>query len=137
MTRAAQLGLVLVGGSLGGALRIVVGEVLPDTAGPVPWDLLLINVIGSLALGWAVARTQAHGPWHLFPAVGPGFLGGFTTFSSIAVLEWSDGTSTAESAAVLLATMAGAVAGAAAGWWLGDRPPTPLDEQAVFEEENE
>ncbi|SEJ20130.1 FluC/FEX family fluoride channel [Demequina mangrovi] len=137
MTRAAQLGLVLVGGAVGGALRIGLTEAMPESSGPVPWDLLLINVVGSLALAWAVARTQAHGPWALFPAIGPGLLGGFTTFSSIACLEWSADAPLDVAAGVLLATMAAAVAAAWLGWWLGDRPPTPLDEAAVFAEENE
>ncbi|WP_062518629.1 FluC/FEX family fluoride channel [Demequina silvatica] len=137
MTRARQLALVLVGGALGGALRIVLSETLPHGAGPVPWDLVVINVVGSLGLAWAVAFTQARGPWAVFPMVGPGFFGGFTTFSSIAALEWSAGTSTGLAVIVLVGTMAAAVAGALLGWRLGDRPPTPLDEAAVFAEENE
>ncbi|WP_062291661.1 fluoride efflux transporter FluC [Demequina phytophila] len=137
VSRARDLGLVLAGGALGGALRIVLTETLPHGAGPVPWDLIAINVVGSLGLAWAVARTQARGPWRAFPMLGPGFFGGFTTFSSIAALEWSAGTSPELAVTVLGGTIAAAVAGALLGWWLGDRPPTPLDEAAVFEEENE
>ncbi|WP_062463408.1 FluC/FEX family fluoride channel [Demequina soli] len=137
MSRAAQLGLVLVGGAVGGALRMAVAAAFPETAGMVPWDLVLINAVGSFALGWAVARTQARGPWRLFPAVGPGLLGGFTTFSSMAVLRWSAEAPAVEAVAILLATVAIAVAAAGAGWWAGDRPPTPMDERAVFVEENE
>ncbi|WP_169747600.1 FluC/FEX family fluoride channel [Demequina iriomotensis] len=137
MTRAAQLGLVLVGGAAGGALRIGLSEAFPETAGPVPWDLILINAVGSLVLAWAVARTQARGPWALFPAIGPGLLGGFTTFSSIACLAWSTDAPLDVAIGVLVATMAAAVASAWLGWWLGDRPPSALDEAAVFAEENE
>lgn len=137
MTRAAQLGLVLVGGAAGGAARIGVGEVFPATAGHVPWDLLAINVVGSLLLAAVVAVTQARGPWAAFPAVGPGFFGGFTTFSAIACLHWTADTTPAVSAGLLAATIVACTLGAAAGWWLGDRPPTPIDEHAIFEEENE
>ncbi|WP_062516071.1 fluoride efflux transporter FluC [Demequina gelatinilytica] len=137
VTRPAQLGLVLVGGAVGGALRIGVSEVFPDTAGPVPWDLWVINVLGSLVLAWAVAFTQARGPWTLFPAIGPGLLGGFTTYSSIACLRWSASEQLDVAIGVLLITLAGAIAAAWLGWWLGDRPRTPLDEAAVFAEENE
>ncbi|WP_296666299.1 CrcB family protein [Demequina sp.] len=137
MTRARQLALVLAGGALGGAARIGIAEVLPATGGAIPWDLIVINVVGSLLLAASVARTQARGPWVIFPAVGPGFFGGFTTFSSIACLHWAVDTTPLASAALLAATMVAAIAGAAAGWWVGNRPPTPLDERAVFEEENE
>ncbi|MDN4478250.1 CrcB family protein [Demequina sp. SYSU T00039] len=137
MSRARELALVLVGGTLGGAARIAVGELFPHLAATLPWDLLLINVIGSAGLGAAVAYSRSQGPLPYFPAIGPGFFGGFTTFSSIACLQWSAGLGTAASAGVLAATMAAAVLGAAVGWWFGDRPPTPIDERAIFEEENE
>ncbi len=137
MTRAHELALVMAGGILGGAARIGVSETLPLPEGAVPWDLLLINVVGSLALGAAVAYSRARGglPW--FPAVGPGFLGGFTTFSAIAVLDWSTSMGTAAAVGVLTGTMLAAVAAAAAGWWFGDRPATAIDQRAIFTEENE
>ncbi len=137
MTRARELALVFVGGALGGAVRIGIGELAPPSSGPVPWDLLIINVVGSLLLAAAVAVTQARGPWRIFPAVGPGFFGGFTTFSSIACLHWSVDTTPLVSTALLGVTIVAAVAGAAVGWWLGNHPPTPIDEHAIFEEENE
>ena len=137
MSAARDLAAVMVGGSLGGAARIAVSETVPALGGPVPWDLLAINVLGSLALGAAVAFSRARGglPW--FPAVGPGLLGGFTTFSAIACLQQSSSLGAVAAGAVLAATMLAAVAGAAAGWWFGDRPPTPIDERAIFAEENE
>lgn len=116
---------------------MVVQALAPDSPDAVPWDLIAVNVAGSLLLAAAVAVTQARGPWRLFPGIGPGFFGGFTTFSALACLEWSAGASPAMAAGVLAATIAACVAGAAIGWWVGDRPPTPVDERAVFEQENE
>lgn len=137
MSPARQLGLVFAGGAVGGAARIGIGELAPDASAAVPWDVLVINVLGSLLLAAAVAITQARGRWVIFPAVGPGLLGGFTTFSAIAGLQWSTGATPVGSALVLASTIAASVLAAFAGWWLGNRPPTPLDEHAVFEEENE
>ena len=137
MTRVAQLALVFAGGALGGATRIGVMEAFPSTAGPVPWDLLAVNALGALALGFVVARTQARGPWRAFPAIGPGFLGGFTTFSAFAALHWSTSAGPSLALAVLVATIATGIAAAALGWWAGDKPPTPVDEHAILVEENE
>jgi CrcB protein len=81
--------LVGVGGALGAMARYgfssVTGHFWPS---PFPYATLLINVIGSLAMGLLVgllARTLA--PWQnearLFVAVG--ILGGFTTFSAFSL----------------------------------------------------
>ena len=137
MSRARDLALVLLGGALGGAARISVGELFPQLTGTIPLDLVLVNVVGSFALGATVAYTRAQAPLGWFPAIGPGFLGGFTTFSSIACLEWSAGLGPWAAGVALGLTMLASVLGAAAGWWFGDRPPTPIDERAIFEEENE
>lgn len=137
MSRARELALVLVGGALGGVARIAVGDLFPPAAGSLPWDLLIINVVGSLGLGAAVSYSRSQGPLPLFPAIGPGFFGGFTTFSSIACLAQSTDLGAAAAAGVLAATMVASVLGAAVGWWFGDRPRTPIDERAIFTEENE
>ncbi|WP_062380390.1 CrcB family protein [Demequina pelophila] len=137
MSRAGDLALVLIGGALGGAARIGLQELLPADPSPFPWDLLAINVVGSTLLAAVVARTQARGPWAGFPAIGPGFFGGFTTFSSLAVLQWSAGVPGWAAAAALAGTIAACVGGALVGWALGDRPRTPVDVREVLEEENE
>lgn len=75
--------LIALGGALGSVARALVGAALP--AGRFPWATLLVNTVGSFAIGWIMvrlgaleaapaARTQA------FVAIG--FCGGFTTFST-------------------------------------------------------
>lgn len=80
---AASLLLIALGGALGSVARALVAAALP--AGRFPWATLLVNAVGSFAIGWVMvrlgaleavqeARTQA------FVVVG--FCGGFTTFST-------------------------------------------------------
>lgn len=110
--------LVFVGGAVGGALRLTVGAAL-SAEGSVPWDLVLINVLGSAVLGFVVSRAEREGGWALFPAIGPGLLGGFTTFSGIAALTWTTDAPEPWAWALLGLLMAGAVAAAGVGWWFG------------------
>jgi CrcB protein len=70
---------------LGANARYHVGEWVAGQWGTVfPWGTLLINVSGSLALGFFLALTAARGKdrpaLRLF--VTTGFLGGYTTFST-------------------------------------------------------
>lgn len=70
--------LVGVGGVLGAVARFLVGEAVErDRA-----DTLLVNGLGSLALGLLTALPLDGG---LALVVGVGFCGAFTTFSSFAV----------------------------------------------------
>lgn len=73
------LGGVLLGGALGGAARVTAGLLGAAAAPDLPgWAVLVVvNVLGSLLMGLAVARG---GPWAT-PAVTAGLLGGFTSFS--------------------------------------------------------
>ena len=73
---------VALGGATGSVARALVAWALPSR---FPWATLLINVAGSLLIGWLMARLgsleQAAVPrWHSLLVVG--FCGGFTTFSS-------------------------------------------------------
>jgi CrcB protein len=74
----------LVAGAIGAPLRhlvhVWVGE---RTDGTFPWGTLLINVSGSLLLGFLTGL----GLYHAFPAtprvvLGTGFCGAYTTFST-------------------------------------------------------
>jgi CrcB protein len=73
------------GGVVGAGLRWGVLEAAPGSAGfLVP--LLLLNTVGSLVLGVALARgREAPSPLWWRDAVGIGFCGGLTTFSTFAV----------------------------------------------------
>jgi CrcB protein len=78
----AALCLIAVGGALGSVARALVGWAIP--AGRLPWATILINIAGSMLIGWLMARLtplnesnlRAHGFWVV------GVCGGFTTFSS-------------------------------------------------------
>ena len=83
------------------------------------WTTVGINVVGSFLLGLLAAE-------HWFSrdvreALGVGFLGGFTTFStfSVQIVLEVDGGRTDKAAAYLVASVLGGVAAAAAGFALG------------------
>ena len=53
---------------------------------PVGWSTVIVNVFGSFLLGVVVSRLPARAPRWLRAGLGAGLLGGFTTFSALAVL---------------------------------------------------
>ena len=83
------LGLVFVGGTAGTALREGLGLLLPAGAG-LPLTTLGINLLGALLLGLlleALVRRglDAGGRRTARLLLGTGLLGGFTTYSALAV----------------------------------------------------
>lgn len=79
---------VALGGMLGALARYAVSMLLAPllTRTGFPWATLLINVSGSFALGMiaALASRNVIGPeWRA--AIGVGFLGAYTTFSTFSV----------------------------------------------------
>lgn len=74
-----RLLLVLLGGSVGTAARLAVGLGLPD-AGGFPTATLVVNVLGSLAIGILAARIPQTTDARVL--LGTGVLGGFTTYSA-------------------------------------------------------
>jgi CrcB protein len=112
--------VVFMGGGFGVSIRhgmnIWVGRLMGTH---FPYHTLVINIVGSLAMGlvagWFAERGGAAGHTRLFLATG--ILGGFTTFSAFsldAVLLW-------ERQELLLTALyvGGSVAGALAGLVLG------------------
>jgi CrcB protein len=80
---------LLVGafGALGSVARYAVdGWVSSWTRGQFPWGTMAVNIAGAFALGVLVALTTErllpHPNWRV--ALGIGFLGAFTTFSTYA-----------------------------------------------------
>lgn len=78
---------VAAGGAVGALLRWSVDLAAPTTAGGFPFATLAINVVGAflLALLHAAGRGYLHLPAMVRGFVGPGLLGGFTTFSAYAL----------------------------------------------------
>lgn len=79
-------GAVAVGGALGALSRAAIELVTGVPAGAFAWPVLLVNVVGSFALGALTVLVLAQRvPRWVGPALGTGFLGGFTTFSTYVV----------------------------------------------------
>ena len=78
---------VALGGAIGSSARFGLGEVARRIPALMvfPWATLVINVVGSLALGWFLRWAEiqdASASLRVF--VGIGICGGFTTFSTFA-----------------------------------------------------
>jgi fluoride exporter len=114
------LAAVAAGGAIGAVARYQAGLAWPTVPGGFPWTTLLVNVVGSLAIGALLtavtARRRAAHPL-LRPFLATGVLGGFTTFSAFAL----DTAALARegrfglAASYLVLTCLGAIAGALAG----------------------
>ncbi|WP_370915592.1 fluoride efflux transporter family protein [Corynebacterium sp. CCM 9203] len=92
--------LVATGAALGASLRWLVIVAL----GTGIFPLIIINALGSFAMGW----------WKPGPFLGTGVLGGFTSFSTFAVILTKADPPLA--ALYLAATLASCIG----GWLLGD-----------------
>jgi fluoride exporter len=90
ISTASQRRLAVVsGGTLGTLGRSAVSDGT-TTPGTWPWATFAVNLIGTLILGWLLARLLRSGrPMRLIiPFLGIGVLGGFTTFGAFAYETW-------------------------------------------------
>lgn len=116
---------VLLGGAIGTAARLALTLVMRETE--IPWDVVVVNVVGAFILGFVLTALAARGPetphirdLRLF--VGTGMMGGFTTYSSLAtgaatLLE----SSVVVGAVFALGTVFAGLASGALGVWAGGR----------------
>ncbi len=79
-----------VGGALGSVLRFwLSGLIERDFGQSFPWGTLLVNVSGSLVIGFFAALTGPEGRWLAAPNLREFFMigicGGYTTFSSFSL----------------------------------------------------
>ena len=117
--RPQYLGIVLLGGTLGTGVREALSLLIPPI-GAFPMAIFLINVTGAFALGVALEILLRLGPdeghrrrLRLF--VGTGFMGGYTTYSTLAIGTAQALTGGSIAVGVLYGLLS-IVAGAAAGF---------------------
>ncbi|MFC5727386.1 MULTISPECIES: fluoride efflux transporter FluC [Nocardioides] len=72
---------VAAGGALGGVVRYGAGLAVPDGTG-IPWTTFAVNVAGSSLLAGLLLLPLARRSEVWAAGLGPGVLGGFTTFSA-------------------------------------------------------
>jgi CrcB protein len=105
-----RLLLIAAGGALGALSRYGVGGLVADRLGPTVLGTFIVNISGALVLGVFLGLTEGRwlAPALARPAIAIGFLGAYTTFSTLA-FETVD---LAESGALLTAfvNMAGSAA---------------------------
>jgi CrcB protein len=129
---------VATGGVIGTGLRLILDTVIPHTDTQFPLSTLLINVVGSFALGVLVAtlwRRPSTPNW-LKVGLGTGTVGSFTTFSALIVsliAEAQDGLWMLAALYLVLSLVFGFGA-ALLGLSLGRRPrQEPLEIEMVEE----
>jgi CrcB protein len=112
--------MVLAGGAAGSLARYLIGAaIMTRTSGRFPFGTVFVNITGSFLIGLAMAllteRLRPHPNWRLLLVVG--FLGGYTTFSS---LEWETMSLVKDGARWLgLLNAVGSVVFGYAAVWLG------------------
>lgn len=83
--------LVALGGAAGAVTRYVVDGLVADrTGGGFPWGTLVINLSGSALLGLLFALAIERGvlPASVRAPLMIGFLGAYTTFSTLMLESW-------------------------------------------------
>lgn len=107
--------LVALGGAAGSVARFLVvtaaGRVMPGW----PLGTLVVNVVGSLAIGMAYVLLTQRG--QIAPLAMAGFLGGFTTFSafSLDAMKLWEGGQAVQAAAYVAASVILSLAAVALG----------------------
>ncbi len=119
-------GLVGLAGAVGALARYLLGRFIAERAGSqFPLGTLLINITGALLIGFLFAFT---GRKLIMPALqlvlATGFLGGYTTFSTMSWegVQLARGGSTRNSllyfGSNLVLGLSAAALGLLVGWWL-------------------
>jgi CrcB protein len=86
-SQLAVLLAIAIGGALGAPVRYGIAQLLPFTPGTFPWGTFWTNLSGAFVLGFFLAYLIERFPPTRFvrPFFGIGFLGAYTTFSTMAV----------------------------------------------------
>jgi CrcB protein len=117
--RGGVLVLVLIGGTAGGLARYAVSRGWPAAPLAFPWATLVVNLSGAFALGLLLVLVLDRRilPPAARPLLGTGFLGAWTTYSTLVVGAdrlFAHGR-VAPALAYLLASLGGGPAAAALG----------------------
>ncbi|MEO8261146.1 MAG: CrcB family protein [Pseudolysinimonas sp.] len=126
---------VLVGGLIGTGLRLGIDALLPHAPSDFPVSTLLINIVGSFALGALVARVWPQAPDWLRFGLGTGVLGSFTTFSAVMVSLVSMMQAPLLDLAYLAASLVGGLGAAALGLRLGRFASAPSSGAQITSDE--
>ena len=110
---------VAVGAAVGAPLRYLVDRAVQSrTESEVPWGTFIVNVVGTLVLGFLLGLPGVSAA--SIAAVGTGFCGALTTYSALSweVLALGERGQRGRAATYLLLTLGCGIAAAALGWWL-------------------
>lgn len=121
MSPGVAIGVTVAGG-LGSLARYALSLALASRSARWPWATLAVNVVGALAIGVVVALAAARpDSERVRVVVATGFLGGFTTFSTLALesVQLLDRRAWGTAAAYVAITIVVGFAACAAGLWLG------------------
>jgi fluoride exporter len=121
--------LIALGSALGGVARYWCSSFIAARAGETfPWGTLVVNVVGSFAIGTVAALAEPEGRLYVSPQIRVflmiGVFGGFTTFSSFSLQTLNllrEGEWVAAGGNVLVSVVACLVsvwAGYVSGLWL-------------------
>ncbi len=82
----ATVAQVALGGAIGASLRYLTGVATIRAFGPgFPWGTLVVNVLGSIAMGALVVILAQKSGTRYAPFLMTGLLGGYTTFSAFSL----------------------------------------------------
>lgn len=114
-----RLLLIGVAGAAGALCRLGVANVVGERTWP--WATILVNVSGAFALGLLLAWATTRWSPTVVGALGIGFLGSFTTFSTLAMdaVGLGEGDGAPAAAGYLVASVALGVLAALLGQALG------------------
>ncbi len=127
LSLARRFSAILGGGFLGTITRYLLSTLIQSYLGQGwPYDILLINISGALAL--ALITTLADATFLIGPTrrlfINVGFLGAYTTFSSLALGDvrlLATGRAILPALVYLLAGIVGGIVAVLVGDWLGQQ----------------